>query len=366
MTAGSAELDSLLESSWAGRSRPIRGRELRIEVVVTAAFLAAAGTLAVLGDTSAGIEPAAIAVVVAYAVAARVEFPIGAAYYVPTQLLLVPLFTVAAAPLVPLLVLAAFALAAVAAAVMGRQAYDRLAFCANDATHSLGPAIVFTAMCDGDAMTATAGVVLLAFAAQLAADFASSSLHELVSMGAKPRVHAALLARVWGVDLALGVVAIPAAWIVADGHPWAALAPLPLVLLLRAVAAERIRSADAAYERMVALEQERARRLAAAELLEHQNAFLADVSHELRTPVTIARGHLEGVAGGPAAIALDELGRIERMIEGLLMLAQAEQVPHPRERLDAEAFLEDRFVRWSDSVRRPWQLGDLAEGDCGR
>ena len=203
---------------------------------------------------------------------------------------------------------------------------------------------------------------MLAFAAQFAADFVSSSLHELVSMGAKPHVHAALLARVWGVDLALGVVAIPAAWIVADGHPWAALAPLPLVLLLRAVAAERIRSADAAYERMVALEQERARRLAAAELLEHQNAFLADVSHELRTPVTIARGHLEGVTGGPAAIALDELGRIERMIERLLMLAQAEQVPHPRERLDAEAFLEDRFVRWSDSVRRPWQLGDLAKG----
>jgi len=34
---------------------------------------------------------------------------------------------------------------------------------------------------------------------------------------------------------------------------------------------------------------------------------------------------------------------------------------HP-EPLDAETFLEDRFVRWSDTVPRSWQLGDLAAG----
>lgn len=363
MTAGSAELESLLESSWPGRSRPIRGRELRIEIGVTAVFLAAAAMLVALGDTGAGVEPAAAAVVVAYAVAAQVEFPLGAAYYVPTQLLLVPLFTVAAAPLVPLLVLAAFGLAAVVSAATGRQSYDRLAFCANDAFHALGPALVLTLLADGDAATASAGLVGLAFAAQFAADFASSSLHELISMGAKPRVHAALLARVWGVDLALGAVALPVASVVVDGHPWAALAPVPLVLLLRAVAAERVRSAGAAYDRLVALEQERARRVAAAELLTHQNAFLADVSHELRTPVTIARGHLEALERtAPVIVAVDELGRIERMIERLLLLARAEQTEQPRERLDAETFLEDRFVRWSDAVRRPWQLDALAPG----
>ncbi len=362
MTAGSAELDTLLESSWAGRSRAIRGLELRIEIVVTAVFAAAALLLVALGDTSAGVEPAAAVVVIAYAVAAQVEFPIGAACYVPTQLLLVPLFTVAAAPLVPLLVLVAFALAALVSAAVGRSALDRLAFCANDATHALGPALVFTVLSEGNAATASAGIVALAIAAQFAADFVSSSLHELVSMGAGPRVHAALLARVWSVDLALGATALPAAAVVVDGHPWAALAPVPLVLLLRAVAAERVRSADAAYERMVALKQERGRRLAAAELLDHQNAFLADVSHELRTPVTIARGHLEGVAGDTAAIALDELSRIERMIERLLMLASADRSSQPRERLDAETFLEDRFVRWSDSVNRPWRLADLAVG----
>jgi signal transduction histidine kinase len=120
---------------------------------------------------------------------------------------------------------------------------------------------------------------------------------------------------------------------------------------------------DAAHERLVALEQERGRRQAAAELLERQNQFLGDVSHELRTPVTIARGHLEALRTLPEhAVAIDELGRIERIIERLLVLARAEQPAAPREALDAEAFLEDRFVRWSDSILRSWQLDELAHG----
>lgn len=103
-------------------------------------------------------------------------------------------------------------------------------------------------------------------------------------------------------------------------------------------------------------------------LLERQKQFLHDVSHELRTPVTIARGHLEilrGTGGSSAEseVALDELERLERIIERLLLLARAGQPALVmREQLDAESFLEDLFVRWSDTVPRPWQLGGLAAG----
>jgi two-component system, OmpR family, sensor kinase len=92
------------------------------------------------------------------------------------------------------------------------------------------------------------------------------------------------------------------------------------------------------------------------------------MSHELRTPIIIARGQIELLRGKRGAsseseIALDELERIERIVERLLVLARAE---HPdalsRTRIDAESFLEDRFVRWSDSVPRPWRLGELAAG----
>ena len=106
-----------------------------------------------------------------------------------------------------------------------------------------------------------------------------------------------------------------------------------------------------------------------AELLAQQKRFLHDVSHELRTPVTIARGHLEvlqrvnGQTGQEVEIALDELGRIEDILERLLLLAKSKQpdfvVPQA---IDLEPFLEDVFLRWSEVVPRGWALGPLVAG----
>jgi signal transduction histidine kinase len=105
-----------------------------------------------------------------------------------------------------------------------------------------------------------------------------------------------------------------------------------------------------------------------AGLLAQQKRFLHDVSHELRTPVTIARGHLEVLQrlnGKPAQevdVALDELERIEHILERLLLLAKSKQpdfvVP---DEVDVEPFLEDVFMRWS-VVPRSWTLGKLAQG----
>jgi signal transduction histidine kinase len=103
-------------------------------------------------------------------------------------------------------------------------------------------------------------------------------------------------------------------------------------------------------------------------LLESQERFIHDASHELRTPVTIARGHLElmrsGV-GGEAGIevALDELGRIDAIVERLLLLATADQPGFLRiDQLDIEPFLEDVFMRWSEVAPRAWRLGPLVTG----
>ncbi len=370
MTEGGSRsygLDELLEASWAARGRRVAGRELRIELLISSTFVFAGVLLPLLAGTPRGVGPAVVLVVVAYAVAASVEFPIGAAYFVPTQLLLVPLFALTSASLVPLLVFAAFVLAAVIAALRGRRGYERIVFCGNDAFHALGPALVICVLADADARTAGVAVLLLAFAAQLATDLISSSVHELATMGARPAVHAALLARVWGVDAALSIVAVPVA-ITAVEHPWAGLSPLPLVLLLGWIAGERTRAVSAAHDRLVALGEEQVRRRAAAELLDRHTRFLQDVSHELKTPVTIARGHLEAADPGGGAseeidVALDELSRLERIIERLLVLAVTEEPEPPQRRvIDAESFLEDRFVRWSDSTPRAWRLGSLAEG----
>jgi signal transduction histidine kinase len=115
------------------------------------------------------------------------------------------------------------------------------------------------------------------------------------------------------------------------------------------------------------------RRVAALTVAESQAArqerFLHDASHELRTPVTIARGHLEVLRrsnGKPAPeidVALDELQRIEQILERLLLLAKADQPDFVvLEDVELEACLEDVFMRWSEVAPRVWRLGLLAAG----
>jgi signal transduction histidine kinase len=106
-----------------------------------------------------------------------------------------------------------------------------------------------------------------------------------------------------------------------------------------------------------------------ASLLERQERFLHDASHELRTPVTIARGHLEvhrrtnGHASHEIDVALDELQRIEQILERLLLLAKADQPDFVVfEEVDLEPYLEDVFMRWSEVAPRAWNLGPLVAG----
>jgi signal transduction histidine kinase len=107
-----------------------------------------------------------------------------------------------------------------------------------------------------------------------------------------------------------------------------------------------------------------------ASLLSRQEQFLHDVSHELRTPVTIARGHLEqlqrarGAQTPEVSVALDELERISRIVERLLVLAKAGR-PNGDESqadLDIEQFAEEVVMRWAEVAPRAWRVGELAKG----
>jgi signal transduction histidine kinase len=98
-----------------------------------------------------------------------------------------------------------------------------------------------------------------------------------------------------------------------------------------------------------------------ASLLEHQQRFLHDASHELRTPVTIARGHLELLSRETEApeliVAIDELERMEHIVDRLLLLAKVEQPDFVVLRdVEIDRFLEDVFMRWSEVAPRTWRL----------
>ncbi len=123
-----------------------------------------------------------------------------------------------------------------------------------------------------------------------------------------------------------------------------------------------------ARRRVAAIESSRRLAEQRSSLLEREEQLLHDVSHELRTPVTIARGHLElrrreRGAEPEIEVALDELGRMEHIVERLLLLAQAERPDFIRAAdIELVPFLEDVFMRWTETARRAWQLGSLPTG----
>ncbi len=252
--------DELLEASWTDRGRAVRGRELRLELLMTGAFAAGLVGLIALAGPGGVLHPVIVVVLVAYAIASRADFAIGSGHVVPTQLFLVPLFVLAPAQIVPGLVFLGLALGLVGDVVLGRARLDRLAYCGGDAIHALGPALMLVVFAGGDALTAAPLVLVLAFVAQLGFDFASSALHDRLVFGTRPHVHLRVLAQVWGVDAALAPIGWLAALVTTARSPWAALAALPLVVLLLAMATDRSRRIKSAHDRLEALRLERRRR----------------------------------------------------------------------------------------------------------
>ena len=228
---------------------------------MTLLFVTGLAALLLLGPVEAP-HPVAIVVLLAYAVAARADFPIGSGHVVPTQVFLVPLFVLAPAAMVPGLVFVGLAVGLLGDVARGRTRLDRLAYCGGDSIHALGPALVITLFAGGHGAEAAPEVLVLAFVAQLAFDFASSSLHDRLVFGTRPEIHVRVLLQVWGVDAALAPIGVAAADL-ALRNPWFALAALPLVGLLAAMAADRSRRISSAHGRLEALRHERRRREAA-------------------------------------------------------------------------------------------------------
>jgi signal transduction histidine kinase len=140
---------------------------------------------------------------------------------------------------------------------------------------------------------------------------------------------------------------------------WGELSEVPLMSAMFLAMVWHARRRQQALKAVEHLAEER------ASLLTRQQRFVHDASHELRTPVTIARGHLEILPyrSPEVAVALDELDRVERIVERLLLLATSDQPDFVSpESIDVESFLEDVFLRWAEVAPRSWQLGPLAPG----
>ncbi len=101
-----------------------------------------------------------------------------------------------------------------------------------------------------------------------------------------------------------------------------------------------------------------------------QRRFLDDAGHELRTPITIVRGHLELTNPADAAdveatkaLAIDELDRMSRLVDDLMVLAKAERPDFVKlEPIDAGALTDNVLDKVSALGDRSWVLDVRAEG----
>ncbi len=100
-----------------------------------------------------------------------------------------------------------------------------------------------------------------------------------------------------------------------------------------------------------------------------QRRFADDAGHELRTPVTIVRGHLELMGDDPAQradtmnIVMDELGRIDRIVNDLLLLSKADQPGFVEmEAVDLDELTRDLHAKALGIANRGWQLEAVGAG----
>jgi signal transduction histidine kinase len=146
---------------------------------------------------------------------------------------------------------------------------------------------------------------------------------------------------------------------------WGELFEVPLMSAMFLAMVWHARRHRAASDALARHTQER------AAILAQQEQFLHDVSHELRTPITIARGHLEVLSRsrdmGPqpeVSVALDELARMERIVERLLLLVLAGKTDFAgsAEDVELDTLIEDVAMRWAEVAPRVWRVGRLPSG----
>lgn len=99
-----------------------------------------------------------------------------------------------------------------------------------------------------------------------------------------------------------------------------------------------------------------------------QRSFLDDVAHELRTPITIIQGHVDVLGDDPdeaaetRAIVTDELVRMNRYVDDLLTLAQAEQPDFLRiEPVDLDELLDSIMAKVPGLGFRRWVVDDRTQ-----
>src|SRR3954449_6043362 len=224
-----------LAATLASYTQPLAGRELRVESVAAALFLAAAAAIAVLAPWDGLRAGPLLIATLAMAVAASVRFHTGTGYSNPTPLVLASLCALVPAAAIPLCVAGGML---VAAALRGRRHFTRLIPALPNSAFCLGPAAVLAAAGGAPLLDHSTASVVAAVLAQPVTDALASLARCRALDGRLTFALVRELAGVELVDLGLACAGLLVARGVAD-RPALLLGILPLMLLLAQFARER-------------------------------------------------------------------------------------------------------------------------------
>jgi diguanylate cyclase (GGDEF)-like protein len=292
--------ERLLEESWEARSRGVDRRELLTELVAGLLFgLGAVALLLVPGALSGFDVATAVVLVALYTLVSRVEFPVGAGYVFPSQLVLVPMLVLLPPAAVPLLVAAGLVLARLTD-LTRRGSGLRLLFAIPDAWHALGPALVLVVA--GAPQLDISNLPLLGAALLCGClfDAASATLREAAARGIAPHLQIQVFGHVVIVDACLAPIGFLAGH-AAVRHLAAVLLVLPLAGLLMLLARDRRQRIEQAQSRLQLAIRERSRLQSAVRRM--GDAFAAKLDIEALVDIML-RGSIEALDADTGCLRL--------------------------------------------------------------
>ncbi len=240
-------LQRLMVSSRVRLGEGLIERERVVELASAIAFLLVALALVVVVEPTRQLDLGlAIAMTGLYALGTRVEFQMGATWTDPSQLMLVPMFFLLPTEMVPAFVAFGMLISRLPEYLSGGVHIDRAINRIADATYSIAPAVVLLAAGATEAQWSLWPVFVLAFAAQLAFDAATTWLRIYLATGAVPAKLFDEVRATFFVDALLAPVGLLVA-VEATRNPATILVVLPLFALVAVFARERVARIESAF-----------------------------------------------------------------------------------------------------------------------
>jgi HD-GYP domain-containing protein (c-di-GMP phosphodiesterase class II) len=241
--------EQLLAEARARETRVLSRAERITYWSSSAAFAVAALGLLLLAQGQALPETWVVGLLVlSYAVASRLEFEVGSAVAIATQLIVVEVVFVLPPSQLPLWVALGGLLGQLPEYALRVVPLERMLVVVGSSWFAFGPALVFTAFPADPSLDArTLSILALALAAQFAIDLVSSTAREWAALRVPPRQVLSQLPLAFAIDLTLAPLGLLAALAAASDQK-ALLLPLPLLFMVGLSTRERQRRLDQALE----------------------------------------------------------------------------------------------------------------------